>query len=41
MRDLQAVQKVPMQQPEESANKPDAAAGKISFSAGIWVAFVI
>jgi len=32
---------MPMPLPEESANEPDAAAGKKSFSAGIWVAFVI
>lgn len=41
MRDLHAVQKVPMPLPEESANEPDTAVGKISFSAGIWVVFVI
>lgn len=30
-----------MQLPEESANEADVAVGKISFSAGVWVVFVI
>lgn len=41
MQDLQAALMMPVQLPEESDNEPDAAAGKMSSSAGIWEVFAI
>lgn len=41
MIDVQAVQKMLVQLPEESAKEPDAAVEKICFSDGIGVVFVI